>query len=51
MRLNTLQTLMVQSRELESDLRDLPEKPRVMRASTVATIAISRIALPRSTTS
>jgi hypothetical protein len=37
--LTTLQTLMVQSRQLESDLRSLPEEPRVMRASTVATIS------------
>jgi hypothetical protein len=37
--LNTLQTLMTESRELESDLRDLPGKPRVMRAGTAATIA------------
>ncbi len=37
--LSTLQTLMVQSRQLESDLRSLPEEPRVMRASTVATIS------------
>ncbi|MBT8110600.1 MAG: hypothetical protein KJO27_07730 [Gammaproteobacteria bacterium] len=36
---STLQTLMVQSRQLESDLRSLPEEPRVMRASTVATIS------------
>ena len=34
-----LQALMVQSRQLESDLRALPEEPRVMRASTVATIS------------
>jgi hypothetical protein len=34
-----LQALMVQSRQLESDLRSLPEEPRVMRASTVATIS------------
>jgi hypothetical protein len=34
-----LQALMVQSRQLESDLRGLPEEPRVMRASTVATLA------------
>jgi hypothetical protein len=34
-----LQALMVQSRQLESDLRALPEEPLVMRASTVATIA------------
>ncbi|MGI9235327.1 MAG: hypothetical protein ACR2RD_16975 [Woeseiaceae bacterium] len=37
--LTTLQTLMVQSRQLESDLRSLPAEPRVMRASTVATIS------------
>jgi hypothetical protein len=36
---STLQTLMVQSRQLESDLRSLPDEPRVMRASTVATIS------------
>ena len=38
-KLNTLQTLMTESRELESSLRDLPAKPRVMRAGTAATIA------------
>jgi hypothetical protein len=38
-RLNTLQTLMTESRELEGNLRDLPAKPRVMRAGTAATIA------------
>jgi len=37
--LTALQALMVQSRHLESDLRAMPEEPRVMRASTVATIA------------
>jgi len=37
--LSTLQTLMVQSRQLESDLRSLPDQPRVMRAGTVATIS------------
>ncbi len=37
--LNTLQTLMTESRELEKDLRGLPGKPRVMRAGTAATIA------------
>lgn len=37
--LTALQALMVQSRRLESDLRAMPEEPRVMRASTVATIA------------
>ena len=39
MEVSTLQTLMVQSRRLESDLRSLPDEPRVMRASTVATIS------------
>jgi hypothetical protein len=34
-----LQALMVQSQQLESDLRALPNEPKVMRASTVATIA------------
>ena len=34
-----LQALMVQSQQLESDLRALPDEPRVLRASTVATIA------------
>jgi len=37
--LNTIQTLMVESRQLESDLRDLPEEPSVMRAGTMATIS------------
>ncbi len=37
--LSTLQTLMVQSRQLENDLRALPEQPRVLRAGTVATIS------------
>jgi hypothetical protein len=37
--LSTLQTLMVQSRQLESDLRSLPDGPRVMRAGTFATIS------------
>ncbi len=37
--LSTLQTLMVQSRQLEDNLRALPQQPRVMRASTVATIS------------
>ncbi len=37
--LTTLQTLMVQSRQIENDLRSLPDEPRVMRASTVATIS------------
>jgi hypothetical protein len=39
MEVSTLQTLMVQSRQLENDLRSLPDEPRVMRASTVATIS------------
>ena len=34
-----LQTLMTESRELESNLRSLPAAPRVMRASTMATIS------------
>ena len=34
-----LQALMVQSQQLESDLRALPDEPKVMRASTVASIA------------
>ena len=33
-----LQALMVQSQQLESDLRALPDQPKVMRASTVATL-------------
>ena len=37
--LNTLQTLMTESRELEGNLRDLPAQPRVMRVGTAATIA------------
>ncbi len=37
--LSTLQTLMVESRQLENDLRSLPDEPRVMRAGTVATIS------------
>ena len=37
--LSSLQTLMVQSRQLENDLRALPDEPRVMRAGTVATIS------------
>lgn len=37
--ITALQALMVQSQQLESDLRALPEQPKVMRASTVATIA------------
>ena len=34
-----LQALMVESRQLESDLRAMPADPRVMRASTAATIS------------
>jgi len=37
--LNALQSLMVESRQLESDLRALPEEPRVRQAGTVATIS------------
>lgn len=33
-----LNTLMVQSQQLERDLRSLPDQPRVIRASTAATI-------------
>jgi hypothetical protein len=36
---NTLQTLMVESRQLESDLRSLPDAPRVMQAGTALTIS------------
>ena len=35
---NVLQALMVESRQLESDLRSLPNEPRVVRAGTQATI-------------
>jgi len=35
---NVLEALMVESRQLESDLRSLPEEPRVIRAGTQATI-------------
>jgi hypothetical protein len=38
-RLNTLQTLMTESRELESNLRALPAAPAVTRAGTMATIS------------
>ena len=37
--LTALQTLMTESRQLESNLRSLPDAPRVMRASTMATIS------------
>ena len=36
--LNVLQALMVESRQLESSLRSLPNEPRVVRAGTQATI-------------
>ena len=36
--MNALQALMVESRQLESDLRSLPAEPRVVRAGTQATI-------------
>ena len=36
---NALQALMVESRELESDLRALPDAPRVMQVGTAATIS------------
>ena len=36
---SVLQALMVESRQLESELRSLPDEPRVMRAGTVATIS------------
>ncbi|MDX1508208.1 MAG: hypothetical protein R3358_08000, partial [Woeseiaceae bacterium] len=36
--LTTLQTLMVESRQLENDLRSLGDSPRVVRAGTQATI-------------
>lgn len=35
----TLQTLMVQSQQLERNLRSIPNQPRVMRAGTAATMA------------
>jgi hypothetical protein len=39
MQLTTLQTLMHESRQLESNLRELPDAPAVQRAGTMATIA------------
>jgi hypothetical protein len=36
---NALQALMVESHQLESDLRSLPQQPRVRQAGTVATIS------------
>ncbi len=38
-RLTALQALMTESREIESNLRALPDAPRVTRASTLATIS------------
>jgi hypothetical protein len=38
-RLNTLNALMVESQELEQDLRSLPSQPQLVRAGTAATIA------------
>jgi hypothetical protein len=35
---NALETLMVESRQLENDLRSLPDRPRVVRAGTQATL-------------
>jgi len=37
--LNAVQALMAESQQLESDLRSLPEEPRVIRASTAATLS------------
>lgn len=37
--LNVLNALMVESQQLERDLRSLPDEPQVVRAGTVATIA------------
>lgn len=39
MNLNTLNALMVESQELEQDLRSLPSQPHLVRAGTAATIA------------
>jgi hypothetical protein len=36
---SALQALMVESRQLESDLRAMPDEPRVRQAGTVATIS------------
>ena len=36
---NAVQALMVESRQLETDLRSMPEEPRVRQAGTVATIS------------
>jgi hypothetical protein len=37
--LRSLNALMVQSQQLEQDLRSLPEQPQLVRAGTAATIA------------
>ena len=37
--LNAVQALMAESRQLENDLRSLPDEPRVMRAGTAATLS------------
>jgi hypothetical protein len=37
--LRTLNALMVESQQLEQDLRSLPEQPQLVRAGTAATIA------------
>ena len=37
--LNAVQALMAESRQLENDLRSLPEEPRVMRVATAATLS------------
>lgn len=39
LRLRTLNALMVESRQLEDDLRSLPDQPQLVRAGTAATIA------------
>jgi len=39
LQVNALQALMVESRQLESNLRSLPQAPRVRQAGTVATIS------------
>ena len=37
--LNAVQALMAESRQLENDLRAMPDEPRVMRAATAATLS------------
>src|SRR5690606_5025116 len=39
LRLKALNALMVESRQLEADLRALPDEPQLVRAGTAATIA------------